>query len=403
MTSKSIDLAIVGSGPNGLYACFKFREMFPNWNIVIFERENSVCANIQSYPNVKWHSKMVKLKLPSALNYYIDDDINPLSQEIAKYYQEFANEHQLPIKLNHELISLDRSADVKSQGERSTPMTLNFVAKGEKIQISCKYAILATGVYSGVRKLSIQNEKIQYGYNLLTKGKNLVLIGAGNSAIDFIINLLPHNQITWILRGEHWTSIFESISGEFDTVYRSYKNNLTIIKNATVSEFNEDNSMILSNGMVLNDFDACHVLIGYSPVNSLNNGFAFDFDNECLVLSSEFETSQLNVFAFGSIMATWDKEQGFVAPTYVDNGNDAKLQLIIDSISRREVERIFGPIKVFTHQGQSSEKSRVEILRTFSGYSLKNQTAIHYAKTLLNIIVKLISKVKYLVKKLFKH
>jgi thioredoxin reductase len=401
MAGENIDLAIVGSGPNGLYACFKFRELFPNWNIVIFERENFLCANIRSYPNVKWHSKMVKLKLPSALNSYINDDINPMSQEIANYYQEFANEQQLPIRLNHELISLNESVAAKGQGEPSTSMILNFVADGEKTQIHCRYAILATGIYSGVRKLSIQNEKIQYGYSLLTKKKNLILIGSGHSAIDFIINLLPHNQITWILRGEHWTSIFETISGEFHSVYTNYKKNLTVIKNATVSEFNEGNSMILSNGMVLNDFDACNVLIGYSPRNSLNDGIALDFDNECLVLSSEFETSQSNVFAFGSLMATWKEEQGVAAPTFVDNGNDEKLQVIIDSISRREVERIFGPIKVFTQHRPSSTKSKLKILKTFCGYFVKNQITVIYTKTVLNTVVKLNSKVKYLLEKLF--
>ena len=399
MAEDNIDLAIIGSGPNGLYACFKFRELFPNWNIAIFEGENSLCANIRSYPNVKWHSKMGKLKLPSALNSYIDDDINPLSQEIANYYQEFANEHQLPVKLNHELISINSGMEAKGERERSTSMTLNFMAGGEKTQTSCRYAILATGIYSGIRKLSSQNEKIKYGYSLLTKEKNLVLIGAGHSAIDFVTNLLPHNQITWILRGEHWVSVFEDLSDEFDLVYAKYKENLTIIKNATISGFNEDNSMALSNGMVLNDFDACHVLIGYSPRNSLDDGLALDFDNDCLLLSSEFETSQSNVFAFGSLMAKWVNES--IEQTFVDNGNDAKLQVIIDSISRREVERIFGPFKVFTQHSQSSEKSKLNISKTFGGYFLKNQASILYIKTVLKAFVKLNSKVKYLLKKLF--
>jgi thioredoxin reductase len=401
MARDSIDLAIIGSGPNGLYACFRFRELFPNWNIAIFERENSVCANIRSYPNVKWHSKMAKLKLPSTLNFYIDDEINPNSYEIASYYQEFANEHQLPINFNHELISIGRGVDVESQGGLSASTILNFVTEGETIQISCRYAILSTGIYSGVNKLSIQNEKIQYGYSLATKGKNLVLVGSGNSAIDFVINLLPHNQITWILRGEQWASVFETISSEFDMVFRNFNKNLTIIRNSTISGFNEDNSMNLSNGMVLDGFDSCHVLIGYSPRNSLKNGFDFDFESECLSLTSEFETSQSNVFAFGSIMAIWDKQQGFVAPTYVDNGNESKLQVIIDSISRREVGRIFGSNKVIKQQSQSSANSSPQKRRIFWGYLPINETVIHHTDSNIKAIFKVISKSKHLIEKLF--
>jgi thioredoxin reductase len=401
MTGETIDLAIVGSGPNGLYACYKFSKIFPHWNIAIFEKDKSLSANIRSYPNVKWHSTMADLKLPSALNSYIIDDINPLSQEIANYYQEFANEHKLPIRFDHELFSLNKSLEVIGQGDCSASIVLDFVADGEKTQVSCRYAILSTGIYSGIRKLSVQNRKIRYGYSLLEKKKNLVLVGAGNSAIDFIINLLPHNQITWILRGEQWGSIFHTLIGEFNSVHSDFKENLTIIRNATVLKFDQDDNMILSNGMVLSDFDACHVLIGYSPRNSLNDRFDFDFDNECLVLSSEFETSQSNVFAFGSLMATWDAELGRSAPTYVHNGNDAKLQVIIDSITQREVGKIFGPIKILGQHSQLNRKSKLRIYRSLIGKFLKNQTTFLYTKTIFDAVVKLYSKVKYLLKTLF--
>lgn len=401
MTRETIDLAIVGSGPNGLYACFKFSKLFPHWNIAIFEKDNSIAANIRSYPNVKWHSTMNDLKLPSSLNSYISDDINPLSQEIANYYQEFANEHKLPIRFNHELVSLNKSLEVVSQGDRSASMLLDFVANGEEVQVPCRYTILSTGIYSGIRKLSLQNRKIQYGYSLLEKKKNLVLVGAGNSAIDFIVNLLPYNQITWVLRGEQWGSIFQTLIGEFNSVYADFRENLTIIKNATISHFNKDDNIILSNGVVLSDFDACHVLIGYSPRNSLSDRFKLDFDSECLVLSSEFETSQSNVFAFGSLMATWDTNVGRSAPTYVHNGNDAKLQVIIDSITSREVGQIFGPIKNLEQHSQSSRKPKSKLLRGLTRYFFKNQTTFLYTKTIFNAVVKLNSKIKYVLKTLF--
>lgn len=400
MTKETIDLAIVGSGPNGLYACFKFSKLFPHWKIAIFEKDNSPSANIRSYPNVKWHSTMAELKLPSSLNSSINDDINPLSQEIANYYQGFANEHKLPIIFNHELVSLNKSLEVVGQGDHSASMVLDFSAHGEKVQVPCRYTILSTGIYSGIRKLSVQNRKIKYGYSLLEKNKNLVLVGAGNSAIDFIINLLPYNQITWVLRGEQWGSIFHTLIGEFNSVYSNFRENLTIIKNATISEFDKDDNMILSNGVVLSDFDVCHVLIGYSPRNSLNDRFDIDFDSECLALSSEFETSQSNVFAFGSLMATWDIGLGRSAPTYVHNGNDAKLQVIIDSITRREVGQIFGPRKILGQHGQSSRQPKLKIFRSLIGYFFKNQTTFLYIKIIFNSVVKLNSKIKYLLKTL---
>jgi thioredoxin reductase len=401
VSKEIIDLAIIGSGPNGLYASFVFRNLFPNWNIVVFEKEDFICANIRSYPNVKWHSKMAELKLPSSLNSYIDDHANPLSEEIANYYQEFASEHKLPIRFNHELISLRKDSEVKHQGRLSSSTVLDFVTNGERAEVSCRYVILATGIFSGVRKLPIQNAKIHYGYSLLTKEKHLILIGGGNSAIDFIIHLLPHNSITWVMRGDHWSSIFPTHQDKFDSVYNEYRSKLTIIKNATVSKFCENESMILSNGIELNNFDACHVLIGYSPRNSLSNELAFDFNEECLDLNSDFETSQPNVFAFGSLMATWDTERGVPTPTYVHNGNDAKLKVIIDAISSREVERIFGHTRVLPRGTQIDEVPMLRNLKTLGGYSLKSQTTFLYTKTKLSSVVKLNSRVKHLLKTLF--
>ena len=398
MAKEIIDLAIVGSGPNGLYAGFKFRNLFPNWNIVLFEKEDYVCANIRSYPNVKWHSKMHELKLPSSLNSFIDGDANPYTEDIANYYQEFAREHDLPIRLCHELISLDKERDVKYQ-DKIAPLTLlDFVTNGVRSQEFCRYTILATGIFRGVRKLPFQNEKINYGYSLETKEKHLVLIGAGNSAIDFIIHLLPHNKITWVMRSDEWASIFPTHQEIFKSVYNEHRENLTIIKNTTISKFSENGGLILSNGVELLNFDACHVLIGYSPRNSLNDGLVFDFNEECLALDSEFQTSQSNVFAFGSLMATWDTERNLPTPTYVHNGNDAKLQVIIDAISRREVQRIFTQTKVLPPHAYLNEQPS---LKTSGRYFSKIQTTFLYIKTKFSSVVKLNSRIKFLFKTLF--
>jgi hypothetical protein len=99
-------------------------------------------------------------------------------------------------------------------------------------------------------------------------------------------------------------------------------------------------------------------------------------------------------------MATWDTELGRPAPTYVHNGNDAKLQVIIDSITRREVGEIFGPTKILGQHSQSSRKPKLKIFRSLIGYFLKNQTTFLYTKTVFNAVVKLNSKVKYLLKTL---
>ena len=65
---------------------------------------------------------------------------------------------------------------------------------------------LCTGIFENKRKLSINTNYpyIDYNYpDFTTTKKHLTLIGGGNSALDYIIYLLPYNKITWILKSTY--------------------------------------------------------------------------------------------------------------------------------------------------------------------------------------------------------
>jgi thioredoxin reductase len=394
MTRQTFDLVIVGSGPNGLYAYYKFRTLFPAWEIVLIEKEKYICAGIRGYPNVKWHSNMSTLKLATSINSQINDEARPTSQEIANYYEEFARTHQIPIRLDHELVALGQGVQ-KNKVSNSLPFSvLDIVSNGKRSKILSRYVILATGISSGPRRLSIESEKIHYGYSLSIKGKHLILVGAGNSSVDFITHLLPHNTITWIIRGETFSNIFPEILSDFNSVLDSYGSKLRIINNAVISKLGADGALILSNGIKIKKFDSCHILIGYIPKNSLNTRLDLKFSEESLVLSKEFETSNTNIFAFGSLMARPDKATGRLSQTFVSNGNDEKLQHIVDAISRREVERIFGNANFLVEKKQLDVAQRFPKSWTFGLRFVKNLTLRHYIKAALVAILKIESKVR---------
>lgn len=303
--------------------------------------EIGICGNISKYPDVVWHSTMSELKLPSNLNDSIPEDYHPTSSELVKYYKAFAEEHQISVLEERKVTHI--SPIKKFENEKSESLIEVVVSHKKKLQrFFTSRVILATGVYQNPRKLSIINSHfIKYGYSTELKNKNLLLIGAGNSAIDFIIHLLPKNQITWLFRKPHWNSIFYSIQPMFNQVFNKFSENITVLPSTSIASIENNENMLLDNGKIIGGFDSCHAFLGYTPVGSLSNSLKLIADNESLALSEFNETSLSGVYAFGSVMARWNNETKAVEPTFIHNGNQNKLKLITHHIVSQEIKNIF--------------------------------------------------------------
>ena len=59
--------------------------------------------------------------------------------------------------------------------------------------------------------------------------QNFALIGAGNSATDFIINMLPYNNVTWFIRNEQ-NNIRPNLIEEYNKVTNQHSKSLKICK-----------------------------------------------------------------------------------------------------------------------------------------------------------------------------
>ena len=78
------DIAIIGSGPQGLYAAYKLKNMY---NIICLEQGEFIANNIKNYPNIIWHHSMGPLKLPEGNE--IDDDKYENTNFISNYYNDY--------------------------------------------------------------------------------------------------------------------------------------------------------------------------------------------------------------------------------------------------------------------------------------------------------------------------
>lgn len=92
MSQSVYDIVVIGAGPNGLYAAYKLQKELPWIRLLVIEADE-ICGSISKYPDVRWHSKMKELKLPSQINSFVSDDYEPTSSELVSYYNLFCKEH----------------------------------------------------------------------------------------------------------------------------------------------------------------------------------------------------------------------------------------------------------------------------------------------------------------------
>ena len=329
--NKKFDIVIIGAGPNGLNALYELQIKFPEKNIMLIEKSNKVVNNLRKFPDVMWHSPMEELKLPMEVNDSIKDEYNPITSELVRYYENFSQKILTNIIRNTEVLKI----------KRKDKTNIIYTNNSKMHKIEAEYIISATGIYGNSRRIQdiIGFDKVEYSYNNEIKNTHIVLIGGGNSAVDFISYLLPYNKISWVIRSDTWSPPFAVVDQHFKKTMGLFENNLTIYSNTEIKKI-EDDIVTLNNNTKIAKVGKVVALIGYNSLNDLYNASSIKFDGECLLLDNNYETSMKNVYAFGSIMAK--NVNGISEPTYIHNGNLNKLNVIIKSIKKKEINKIMG-------------------------------------------------------------
>ena len=333
------DISIVGGGPNGLFALYKLSKTFPGKKIILIEK-GEILNNLRKLPDVLWHSKMSELKLPSYLNSQIDNDLTPTTSQLIDYYIHYSSEHELNTMENHEVIDI-----VKQDNDHY--YKISMLNNNVKKSLNSKVILLCTGIYENKIKLNINTSfnYVKYEMNLNHQNKKLLLVGGGNSAVDFIIYLLPKNKITWVIRNNSWSHIFSNLLPVFEKIINKYSKNLTIYTNTQVKTFFNDNRVLLSNNVEVNEIDECGIFIGYNSRNNLFEKIGLEYNFDCLKLNKNYSTNMKNIYAFGSVMSEWGNNAP--KPTFIHNGNPLKLNNIIQNIIKEETKMIFSDLKLF--------------------------------------------------------
>ena len=274
------DIIIIGAGPVGLYA--GHLSSLHNLNGLIIESLSFVGGQLTSlYPEKEI------IDLPGFASIKAKDYIDIL------YTQQQNHKNPLPVHLNETVLDIIKEND-------------SYLVKTNISTYQTKTILLCTGmgVFSP-RKIGLENEdsfnNIIYALNdtSICKDKDIVILGGGDSAIDWAITLSDIAKSVSIVHRR------DEFRGQSSNVEKMINKGVKVYKPYNVISLSGDrsvNKITLSNVSTneITSISADMVFVNYG-MNISSKTFGLENKNNNIIVDSKYMSSKENIFAIGNI------------------------------------------------------------------------------------------------------
>lgn len=273
----NFDVVIIGGGVAGMTAAIYLKRS--NKNVCIIEKSTpggliNISSTIENYPGYK------KIQGP----------------ELA--YQMYEQVKELDIPFNFTKVT-----EIKDNGEYKE-------IKTPKGTITCKKIIIATG--REAKKLMVEDVDKLTGKGIsycalcdgaLYKGKDVAVVGAGNSALEEALYLSDICKKVYLLDRR------DVIRGDDILVDQiSKKDNIEILYNTEIKEFIKENEILKKvkitkdNNLEELEVSAVFVFIGYKPATDFLKDLGITDDKGYIVCDHNYETKIKGIYAAGDVV-----------------------------------------------------------------------------------------------------
>lgn len=251
------DVAIIGAGPAGISATLACKKY--NLSYITLEQD-SLGGTVFTFPRSK-----IVMTSPMDLPLYGKAKLYDTSKdELLSLWQKIITKHDIKINENTKV------EDIVPQSDG----TFKVITKNEECYL-CSNVLIAIGRRGSPRKLNIPGEESQkVAYRLLEPehimNENIIVVGAGDSAIEASLLLKDHNKVIQVVRTETLTRCKpknrEKIldANEKGEVQLLYESNLISIshdsctvkmdREDTIREFPNDRVFIFAGGELPTNF-----------------------------------------------------------------------------------------------------------------------------------------------------
>lgn len=287
MSERTIyDITIIGGGPIGLFAAFYAGLRGMRVNII------ESLSELGGQPAILYPEKMI-YDVPGFPEIKAKELVKHLIKQLERFNES------IKITLNEEVINFNKEDDT-------------FIISTNKNKYHSRSIVIACGNGAfaprplGLEKEAIYSEKNLY-YNIHKiddfKGKNIVICGGGDSAVDWANMLEPiADSVTVVHRRdafrahEHSVEQMKQSSTRLMTPYIpvSLSDKNGYITSLTVQKVKDTTQYDLP-------LDALIVSYGFSTNNKNLKNWSIDYKRNRIMVSPTFETSLEGVYAIGDV------------------------------------------------------------------------------------------------------
>ncbi|EPE3793331.1 NAD(P)-binding domain-containing protein [Campylobacter lari] len=193
---KIFDMVVIGAGPAGIAAGIEAK--IKNKEVIVLEKADAICQTlVKFYKEGKRVDKAYK-GCDSTNHGHINFEDGTRESTI-ETFQNAIKEHNLEVKLSSEVES------VKKDGE-------NFIVSTANENYICKNAVIAIGRMGKPNKPSYTlpitlTKIINFNANSASQGEKILVVGGGNSAAEYAIDLAKNNDVTLCYRRETFSRL----------------------------------------------------------------------------------------------------------------------------------------------------------------------------------------------------
>lgn len=302
---NDFDVIIIGAGPIGLACGIEAKKR--NLSFLILEK-GCIVNSLFHYPtNMTFFSTSDKLEIGDVP--FVSHGDKPTRREALEYYRRAANSWNLNINVYEEVKGIKKGQNI-------------FSINTSKRNYTAKNVIIATGFFDEANLLSIKGEELPkvkhyfdeaHPYSYL----NVIVIGAGNSAVDVALETYRRqSKVTLVVRE---SNLKEGVKYWVrpDIENRIKEGGIKAYFNSQVTEIRENEVDIKTpNGQITIENDFVFAMTGYHPNYDFlrNTGLEISDDNRLIPKHDEttFETNIKGLYLAGVVCGGMETGRLFI-------------------------------------------------------------------------------------------
>lgn len=209
---KKVDVIIIGAGPAGIGAAVEAK--LKGKEVILLEKSNEICQTLLTfYKDGKRVDKEYKGNESQNLGHIPFED--GTKESTLKTLKEALQTHQIQVECASEVES------VKKAGE-------NFLVATTKESFECKNIVIAIGRMGKPNKPSYKipsslNKIVNFNANSVQGNEKIIIVGGGNSAAEYAVDLANHNEITLCYRQKAFTRLNETNLSDVENAAKNGK------------------------------------------------------------------------------------------------------------------------------------------------------------------------------------